>query len=258
MMNEQSLAGLRVMVTRPEPAGSELCAYLQTEGAETVYFPTIAFAPPPNPDLLARQITLLGDQRWIIFISPQAVHASVALIRRAWPHLPPQTQIAAVGAGTANALKAAGYVAIHPVDHWSSEGLLALPAFQRLENTTCAIVRGEGGRDLLEQTLVARGATVLSLIAYQRVLPDIDTQPFASLLEQQKIDAIICTSYESVRNLKELMGDQHWPALKKRLLIVVSERIKLLAQDLGFQTICVASNASHAAMVAALKLALSL
>jgi uroporphyrinogen-III synthase len=242
------LNGLQVLVTRPEPQASALCQQIAERGGQGMAFPTIAFAGPPQPKAFEEAIKLTGEQDWLIFISPQAVLASVPAIRRAWPTFPPEVQFAAVGRGTARSLQEAGYHALYP-DDWRSEGLLAMPVFQAIENKKIAIVRGHGGRELIDDTLRARGADILTVIAYQRILPQVNVRKTIDEVQQQKINVIICTSYESVHNLKMMLGDHGWSYIKDILLIVVSERIKRLADDLGFQTIWVARNASAEALL---------
>lgn len=244
------LRHLYVMVTRPDPQGSELCQLIEAQGGRALHLPTIAIAPPPDLLAFRQAIRVLGGQEWLIFISPQAVYASIAAIKRAWPEFPRQTKFAAIGAATANALEADGYAAaIHPTTEWNSESLLALPAFWQVAGKYIAIIRGAGGREWLEKTLIARGAKVTSVMAYQRVLPQVDTQECLNLLEQHSINRIVCTSFTGVSNLKQLFSEKGWLYLKTIVLIVPSWRIKILAQDLGFQTIWVARNASHQAML---------
>ena len=245
-----SLQQLHILVTRPDPAGQSLCDYLDAHGARTLHFPTIAFAPPDDTQALQQAIGQLGEQDWIIFNSPQAVYDSVALIRAAWPQFPPSVQFAAVGAGTARALHAAGYiVAVHPADEWSSEGVLDLPEFTHVVGKKIAIVRGEGGRLLLEKTLKTREAQVTPVIAYKRILPSVDMTKIITKLKQDPVNVAICTSYEGVRNLKEMFGEAGWPLIGSLPLIVMSRRIILLARELGFQTLWLAENASHAAIL---------
>lgn len=249
MMSPLPLNGLSVMVTRPAPAGTALCEFITTQGGQAIHFPTIAFEASNQP-CFDEAITQLGEQAWLIFISPQAVTASVPAIRRAWPHLPPQVQFAAVGAGTARALHDAGYqVSVFPQSEWNSESLLALPIFQAIKGQKIAVIRGEGGRELIDQTLASRGALVTPVIAYKRVLPKTDMASTLLLFKQHKVDAVICSSFAGVQHFKILMGEAGWAFIRDMPLIVVSERIKRLAEDLGFQTIWVAQNASHAAIV---------
>ncbi len=248
-MSSLPLAGLTVMVTRPLPAGALLSELIVAQGGLAIHFPTIAFVPA-DTHRFEQAITQLGEQAWLIFISPQAVYASVPAIRRAWPHLPPTLKFAAVGAGTASALHDAGYqVSVYPDGEWNSEGLLALPLFQTVAGQKIAVIRGEGGREFIDQSLRERGAVVTPVIAYKRSLPDVDVASILLLFKQHKIDTVICASFESVKHLKILLGEAGWPFINTIPLIVVSERIKMLANDLGFQTIWVAQNASHAAVM---------
>ena len=239
---------LTILVTRPDPQGFELCTELMTNGFQALHLPTIDFVSIPvdeNHDILNK----LGHQDWLIFISPHAVYASVPCIRQRWPELPANVKFAAVGAGTAKALKNAGYLSTYPLDGGGADYLLALPDFQNVVNHKITLIKGEGGREELQAVLTERGAYVSMLVAYQRVLPTNDVSSYLTLLEANKIDAVICTSYEGVRNLKTLIGKKHWPMLSILPLIVVSERIKVLAHDLGYQTIWVAVNANHQAIL---------
>ena len=243
------LQDLSILVTRPDPAGQSLCEYLELQGARAIHFPTIAFAPPDNESAFQQAIRQLGEQEWIIFNSPNAVYASIVAIRTAWPQFPPSVKFAAVGAGTARALQDAGYIAtVFPANEWSSEALLDLPEFANVAGKKIAIVRGEGGRELLEKTLNARGAQVTSVMAYKRILPVVDVEYYIDLFKQQNIDVAVCTSYEGVRNLKILFGEAGWPLIKDLPLIVMSERIILLARESGFRVLWLAENASHAAI----------
>ncbi len=245
-----NLSNITILVTRPEPQGTELCQQITELGGNAISFPTIAFTPPPDTDAFAKGIAQLSEQEWLVFISPQAVRASVPAIRQSWPHLPPTVKFAAVGAGTAKALKAAGYdVALQPSNEWSSEALLEMCEFQQVTGKKIAVIRGVGGRGLLDTVLQDRGATVLAVVAYERVMPEIDIRPCLQQLKEGKIDAAVCTSFEGVSNLKTLLGGDAWPLLQKIPLIVMSERIKTLAQDLGFRTIWVTKNASVTAIL---------
>lgn len=244
------LTNLTILVTRPEPQCSELCRVIDSMGGRAIAFPTIAFAPPPDMQAFHAAIQQLGNYSWLIFISPQAVVASVPAIRQTWSTLPPTVQFAAIGAGTAKALVAAGYqAAIQPDTDWSSEGLLAMPMFQQVRDMPIAVVRGVGGREMIDRELRARGADVLPVIAYQRIVPDSDLSPCLNELQAKQIDMIVCTSFESVNNLKNRLGVTAWPLLEKIPLIVMSERVKLLAEALGFRTIWVTRGASAAAIV---------
>lgn len=247
------LSNLHVLVTRPEPQGTDLCLRITDLGGKATNFPTIAFAPPPDAAAFQQAINQLAQQDWLIFISPQSVYASVVPIRTRWPELPSSVKFAAIGAGTAKALQHAGYnVDIMPAKEWNSESLLALPEFLAAHGKKIAVIRGEGGREKIDQVLAARGAEVLLVIAYQRILPEVDSKPVLELLQTHSIHVAVCTSFEGVRNLKLLLGASGWPYLNNLPILVMSERIKMLAEDLGFQTIWVTPSASNDAILTSL------
>jgi uroporphyrinogen-III synthase len=243
-MNE--LRGMHVLVTRPHPAGRQLCALIERHGGAALIFPTIAFESVPA------SISTLSSPDWFIFSSPQAVVEGVPVIQRAGldcSHI----SFAAVGEGTANRLAAALPVhPIYPETTWDSEGLLALPALQDVQNKQIVLVRGEGGRDLLETTLLARGAKVSSLIVYRRVMPKVDVGPVAQLFQSHAIQVVVVTSGDGLRYFKQLLEPVAWEAVRAVPLIVVNDRGKKLAEDLGFRRIWIAGKASSASILSCL------
>lgn len=236
----------RVLVTRPQPQGEFLCRFLAEQGYATVLMPVLEIKPPADPKRLQEQITQLDQYQWAIFISRSAVRMSEALIRVHWPRLPVQLRFAAIGAGTADSLNDAHLSPVlYPETNWSSEGLLALPAFQALINQKIALFCGEGGREVLEETLRKRGAEVTRFIAYRRLFPEEDFTNYADLLRRDQIDAVIVTSTESLSNLKKIFVETAWLHLKKIPLVLISERIMGQAKDLGFQVCFLAKTASQ-------------
>lgn len=243
-------SALYILITRPGEAGAELCTAIESRGGKAMHFPVIAFAPPADEQAFHHAIATLGEQDWVLFNSPQSVRAVVPAMRAAWPQFPETVRFAAVGAGTAKALHEAGYVAACiPESDWSSEGLLALPEFQQVSGKKIAIVRGEGGRQLLDKVLLERGAVVTACIAYRRILPIVNADACRGLIHDGKISAIVAGSYESVSNLLLLLGSAIAPEWYRIPLIVMSERIKTLAAASGFQTIWVPQTASQQAVL---------
>lgn len=250
MKSKNYLAGLTVLVTRPRPQGEALCALIQEAGGQAVYFPTIEIQPPENPAQFAEHIKKLDEFDYLLFVSPQAVLHSLTLIKPHWPTLPPTLKIAAVGESTAKTLRGHGLsVDFFPKDEWSSEGLLKLEEFHTVGGKKIGLVKGEGGREVLEETLASRGATVTPFIAYRRGLPVVDSAPYAKLFREHKINVIVAASFESLTNLKKLLGSDHWAELSLVPVIVNSARLKALAEESGFKTLLLARNASHNAII---------
>ena len=245
-MKIKKLNELNILITRPHPAGAKLCELIESREGHAVHLPAIAFAPPKNIKKLKMIVSQLNKQNYLIFISPQAVHASLPWIQGTWPQFSSHVKLAGIGKGTIHALKQAGYRAtIFPKRKWDSEGLLALPVFQSVNKQKITIIRGEKGSLLLEKTLKERGAKILQMIVYRRVLPEIEMKPYQALLKEKILDVIVITSGEGLINLTRMLGKSFHHLLFNIPLIVVSDRIKILAESLGFQTIWIARNASH-------------
>lgn len=247
-----NLHDLHILVTRPKPQGEELCAKIAELGGRPIYFPTIEIKPISNPDWLRQHMSSLAEYDWMIFISPQAVLHTAALIQQYWPTLPKKIALAAMGEGTKNALEAAGFTnIIYPQDEWNSEGLLNLASFKTITDKKIMLVRGAGGRELLGDTLLARGALVTHWIAYERILPHNHSK-----LDIDQIDIMICTSGESLRNLIKLLNntdETEKSVLFTIPLIVISPRLVELAHELGFKKVLMSANASHNALIETIK-----
>lgn len=248
-MVKMNLANLTIMVTRPKPQGEELCHLIDQYGGRSIYFPTLEIHPVKNIDVVKNQIEQLDQFDWLIFISANAVTHSASLIHSIWPVLPEKIKIAAIGESTAKLLKASN-LPVHAIPEldWSSEGLLNLPAFQSIKNKKIALICGENGRDLLNHELRSRGALLTEIIVYRRSQPVIDVSSYTKMISTHQIHIIVTTSGESIQNLKDLLT-YCWEDLAKIPVIVVSERLKSLAGQLGFKSIFLAKNASHHAII---------
>lgn len=247
-MNE--LANLFVLVTRPDPYGSLLCQQIIAAGGDALHYPTIAFAPPQDAARFMDDVKKLENYEWLIFISPQAVMASSPYLSAV---MKDSVKIACVGEATAELLKQQGFTQIFlPSQEVSSEGLLNLTAFASVKEKSMAIIRGEGGREMIDRVLKERGAKVTTVIAYRRVLPDVSSAlqaVFEKRVLQHQINVIIGTSVTAMLNLKLLANEAIWLSLKKIPAIVMSERIKQESLALGYENIEVSETASESALL---------
>jgi uroporphyrinogen-III synthase len=252
-MTKINLQGKCILVTRPQPLGEILCQEINRANGKAIYLPTIEIHPPADPTLYQHQLSKIDNLDWLIFISPQAIYTIRDLLHQKWMELPGRTLIAAIGGGTAKALEQAGFHvdAFPPEDMWSSEGLLALPEFQQVSGKKIALMRGEGGREYLEQSLRNRGAIVSQIVVYRRVKPDLDTDVYIKLIVEHAIDYIVATSSEGLRNLIEMLLPA-WAELHAINLVVISHNMQVLAAELGFEKIILAKNPSRSAIMDAL------
>lgn len=248
----EGLAGCHVLVTRPAQQAHELRALIEGAGGRAHLLPVIEIAPPRDPQILGRLLAQLDHFDIAVFVSSNAVHsACAALAGRAWPA---RLRLAAVGRGSATALAEHGLHAhIRPPRDFSSEGLLALAELQRVAGLRVIIFRGEAGRELLADTLRARGAEVVYAEVYRRAFPPAGGAALQRIATTQDIDTIVVSSNEGLHNLYELAGVALRRWLLERQLIVISERTAHLAVELGFRHPArVAAEASDAGLLAAI------
>lgn len=242
------LAGRGVLVTRPLDQAEALCRLVEAAGGKAIRFPTITIEPIGNRESV-REL-LRRDWELILFVSRNAVEQALPL----FPHrrLPAQPQLGAIGAATARALTAAGRAPdLVPPDRFDSESLLALPVLADLTGRRVLIVRGIGGRGLLGDTLVARGARLAYAEVYRRALPVADAAPLLARWRQD-VQLVTATSGEVLGNLLTLIGQNRWSLLFETPLVVVSKRTEKMATELGFTHVERADGASDTALLAAL------
>lgn len=238
MVVKIALNGLKVLVTRPEPQAQPLCDLITAAGGVAIALPVLDIVPilPWDESKLN-----LAEQEMIIFVSRNAV----ILFKANLPtNLADNLQWVAVGPGTAATMDDCGFrVDIQPPPPSGSESLLTMSEFNDVQDKKIVIARGIGGRELLADTLLARGAEVSYLNIYRRGLPDRSTLE----IEQAKTaDCIVVTSVAGLNNLCQLIDSQY---LISKWLIVVSERIRQHALMLGFQRCMVATDADDAAVM---------
>jgi uroporphyrinogen-III synthase len=240
-MNDR-LRGLGVLVTRPTLQSQALCDKIIQLGGKPIPFPALEIRPVLPAPLIPT------GQDIILFVSPNAVRIGLPLL----PTVPSLPSVGAVGQGTAALLRAEGVtVDIVPSDQWDSEGLLEHPFLQDLSDKRVLIIRGQGGRSLLSDTLTARGALVRYAEVYRRCLPNIDS---VSILErwESEVDLIYASSNEILDNLFILLGKPGGERLRRTPLMMVSKRGVEHARSLGCKSIFCAAGAGDAAAISAM------
>ncbi|RMG36923.1 MAG: uroporphyrinogen-III synthase [Gammaproteobacteria bacterium] len=244
-----NLQGLNVLVTRPAEQAAEFSELISAAHGRPVGFPALEILGPEDKHAVRRQLGALDRLDLLIFVSANAV-------RYAFPLLPDQIpldlRIAAVGRATGRALEAVGLEpTLVPDASFDSEGLLALPALQHIEGWQILIVRGNGGRPLLGDTLRARGAQVDYAEVYRRRLPQRNPANLIANWERL-VDVVTVTSVQILDNLFTLLGEAGSERLRATPLVVASERIAREAADRGCEQVLVAPSALDRDMLATL------
>jgi uroporphyrinogen-III synthase len=248
MTDPCTLSGIGVLVTRPAGQAEALCRRIEAAGGRAIALPAAAILPVSDPEPARALLATPWDL--MVFVSRNAVEHALPLLPGGC--LPEGPTIAAVGQATARALAAAGREPdLVPGGRFDSEALLAMDALADVLGFRVLIVRGEGGRPTLGETLVERGARVAYAEVYRRVRPQIDPAPLLAHWSRD-IQVATATSDDILQNLLELFTPDGRDALVATPLVVVSERTAELARSLGFARVEVAERAGDEEILAAL------
>jgi len=243
--NNINLHELGVLITRPIHQAQTLFNLIQKHNGRPILFPAITIELIIN-SVLAQELL---SQNWdiIIYTSFNAVQFAAQLNNAI-----NSPTIICIGTATATALKNIFQREPNFIpERQDSEGLLNLPILNQPINQKILIVRGIGGRTLLNETLIARGAYVSIAEVYQRSIPTIDAKAILEKWEQD-VQVIIATSGEILDNLISILGTNRQMKLFNTPLITVSERLYNYAQNLGFIQVMRATNASDVALLTTL------
>ncbi len=247
MAPSKPLLDKTILITRPKGRETSLRQLIETAGGHVIHYPAITIHKLPEEKIkqLHELYSQLEQYSMAIFISPTAVEQSHLY----FPSFPENICIVSMGSKTTKALKSLDIpVSIESPKH-NTETLLETKAFARekIKHHKILIFRGSGGRSLLGNSLLERGAAMQYVETYSRELPTNETLTAQQL---SGLDVITISSNESLTNLVTLIGDAKLVVTIP--LIVPSIRAKKLAEDFGFKTIFVAKDATDASTMSAL------
>ena len=234
-----------VWVSRTEPGASRLAERLASLGYGVVKAPVLQIeptrCPPPS-----------GTFDFALFVSE---HAVVHGLGSGW-RPPANTVVAAIGRAGERALRQFG---VEPGLTGLADATAVTTAWT--SPPPCSlIVKGEDGRDVVQEWLRLAGSAVSEWNVYQRM-------PARLSIHGRRIDVIVAASGEGVKRIAEVwLGGQPmrggsptdrvpWSATCPAgvTMFVPSERVRALAKDAGFTDLCVTLGASDDAVIAGLE-----
>jgi uroporphyrinogen-III synthase len=185
--------------------------------------------------------TVLPNETYdvIIFISVNAVIHSEEYFSQLFVE---PLKIFAVGPTTAKKLTDKGVkVDAYPLENASSQELLEMPECGELTDKKILIVRGKGGSQTLKNSLKAMNQ-VDYFEVYRRTPCEVSRLHVESIEQFMKTPdgIVIAYSVESLFNVVKLVKEirsYHVDQLKLMTLVVLSERIKVQAQSIGFHNV---------------------
>jgi uroporphyrinogen-III synthase len=226
------LHGIGVLVTRPQQQAAPLCRLLEARGAGTHRFPAIEIKPLTDWRDLAARLGPLADFDLIIFSSANAVRFGAVLLEQKR-----DLNMAVIGPATARALNQAGYrAAVQAGDGSDSESLLRHPTLHSMAGKRVLLIKGVGGRELLQSELTRRGAHVTIADVYRRERANPSPGELAALEAQfcaGAIQLITATSVEIAGNLLELATPALRSDFERVPWVVPGARVAINLRELG-------------------------
>jgi uroporphyrinogen-III synthase len=245
------LAGRTIVVTRPQAQAAPLAAAISAAGGKPLSSRCSKFRRPMIPGRW-RSGARLAEYAWL---PSSARMPSNMPCRFSWRTAPGRPAVAGGRRpGHAQALAAHGVGGcIAPTERFDSEALLALPelAAERVAGRRIAIFRGDGGRELLADTLRERGASVDCITCYRRSGPSHGLVPLLAAWRGGQLDALTVSSSEGLRYLVDLLDAEGFAFLQKTPLFVPHARIAENARALGLSNILL-TDAADAGILAGL------
>ena len=198
------LGGLTVAVTRARAQASALADRLRRLGAAVVEAPAIRIVPLDGPAMSISGYDL------ICLTSPNGVRILFERLLAAGgdARVLAGARVAAIGPGTASALRSHGVVAdVVPPERFVAEGMVE--ALAGVPVSRALVARAAEARDVLVEALRARGAAVDVVALYETVAEPLSEAQVAAVCSS---DYVTFTSSSTVRFLLESLGDRGRPA----------------------------------------------
>ena len=242
---------MAALVTRPGEQGVELCSLLERHGISAYHHPLIDIVTNLSDEHFFDH---LNHAQIIIAISRHAVQCAQQILSTNGIPWPKHAIYLAIGQKTAHYLSKCTQQNVHYPQVSDSEHLLRLPELNNVQHQQVLILRGNGGRELIKDTLLRRGAKVHYSETYKREFIPFDPVCCVSLWKAKQINQIIVTSGEQLEYLCSQLTSEQLAWLNQQELYIPSQRIADIAIQKGFTQVRCTGGASNQELLAALQL----
>jgi uroporphyrinogen III methyltransferase / synthase len=198
-----SLAGRRIVNTRPRAQAEDFSRQLAARGAKVLEIPAIKIVPPDDKEPLADALLAFGEYDWIIFTSANGVTAFFDYFLKGFGDIRAlgHVHIAAVGPATAASIQALHLrVDVIPKESLGVKIAEAIHHNESLENLKVLVVRAQVANPELPQALLELGAIVDDVAVYKTVAETEDPAGAAAEFLEQGADWVAFTSASTVEH----------------------------------------------------------
>ena len=241
---------MAVLVTRPEKQGQALCQQLMEAGIACFHHPLLDFQPGSQLPLLVNELSRFDI---IVAVSQQAVAFTQDYLSQHHISWPKNRDYLAIGHKTASELSKVSGQKVNYPSCSDSEHFLQLAPLQDINKKQIVILRGNGGRELIFDTLLKRGAIVEYREVYQRQWLEFEAAQLIPLWQKNRVDTVVITSSGQLSffSAKIAAVDPTW--LYSLKLIVPSARIAEEATAIGFHFVTNTGSAANPDLLATLQ-----
>ncbi|PCJ43694.1 MAG: hypothetical protein COA71_02140 [SAR86 cluster bacterium] len=237
-----TLKNITLWLTRPAGQAKNLSKLLEARGAKVFHFPLMKIEALPQDKALEKKIKKLSQYDMAFFISTNAAQIAMELIETYLASFPKDVEYFSPGVTTARVLQSHGLKVAYPEKAMSTEALLILPEIRAIiqkkskKKKRAVIFRGIGGRELLANSLRAKGVDVDYVELYKRVLPDYKESYLQDILKTKKPDGIVFSSAEAIHNFTVLF-EKIYSGYKEIPVFVSSPRLVNIVTKIGFESV---------------------
>jgi uroporphyrinogen III methyltransferase/synthase len=206
-LERRPLHGLRVVVTRARAQASGLAAALTGLGAEVIELPAIRIEPHLDAAEVRDAVAAIHTYALICITSPNGARLlfeAMATAGRDARALANAT-VAAIGPGTAAALRERGVIADIVPERFVAEALVEALGEVEIAERPVLVARAAEARDVLPDALRERGGRVDVVALYETVAEEPEADALAAA---RRADYVTFTSSSTVRNLVQAVGDE--------------------------------------------------
>lgn len=241
---------MAVLVTRPGKQGLSLCQQLSEVGVTSYHHPLIEIQPGDQLSGLEHHLSSFDI---IIAVSQHAVSQTQRYLTQTCQTWPSNPIYLAVGQKTAHVLSKATQQKVHYPEIGDSEHLLKLKQLQGVSKKRILILRGNGGRELIFDTLLNRNAKVEYREVYKRENLAFRSDLLVPFWQDKQITQLVITSSGQLSYFISQLSEAQKDWLLTLHLYVPSERIAQEARDIGFEVVTNTVSASNQVLLAALQ-----
>jgi len=204
-LEHRPLHGRRVVVTRARAQASGLAGALRGLGADVVELPAIRIEPRIDTPEVAAMIDGLHAYALVCLTSPNGVELLFeAMAERGFDaRALANATVAAIGPGTARALRVHGVIADFVPPRSIAESLVESLREVEVQGRPVLVARAAEARDVLPEALTERGALVDVVALYETFREDAGAE---AIERAREADYITFTSASTVRHFTETVG----------------------------------------------------